>query len=94
MGLLVVLLDNQDPAADVGSGTAERLAALGVTNLAVLRDSRTTALALQGWTFDPDLSVEAAVAALADVGGAVRVLRPVLESELHRVPEGRPGGTG
>ncbi|HEY3529007.1 MAG TPA: hypothetical protein VGK78_07640 [Nocardioides sp.] len=93
MGLLLFLVDNVDPAAEVGPAVAQRLAALGVTNLSVLRDEHTTALALQGWTFDPTLSADAAAHALSAVGGTVRVLRPVVESEIHRAPESPRGTT-
>ncbi len=84
MGTLVLLVANEDPAAEVGPAVAQRLAALGVTSLSVLRDEQSTALTLQGWAFDPLRSADAAVDALAAGRAGVRVLRPVLESEIHR----------
>lgn len=84
MGTLVLLVANEDPAAEAGPAVAQRLAALGVTSLSVLRDEQSTALTLQGWGFDPSRSAEAAVAVLTANRGGVRVLRPVLESEIHR----------
>lgn len=85
MGLLVLLVANQDPAAEVGPAVAEQLARLGVTDLSVLRDADTTALSLAGWGFDPARSAEAAARAVG-ADGSVRVLRPVLESAIHRLP--------
>lgn len=83
MGVLVLLVANQDPAAEVGPAVAQELAALGVTNLSVLRDEQTTAVALEGWAFDPTRSAEAAARAVAAERGSVRVLRPVIESAVH-----------
>jgi hypothetical protein len=91
VGVLVLLVANQDPAADVGPAVMEQLANLGVTDLSLLRDEKTTAVSLAGWAFDPVRSADAAARAVAANGGAVRVLRPVLESAIHRLPHGRQG---
>jgi hypothetical protein len=92
MGLLVLLVANHDPAAEVGPAVVEQLARLGVTDLSVLRDEQTTAVSLAGWAFDPTRSADAAAAAVAADGGSVRVLRPVLESAIHRLPVSPEGG--
>lgn len=86
MGVLVLLVANRDPAAEVGPAVVERLAALGVTDLSVLRDDETTAVTLSGWAFDPNRSAEAAARVVAAGRGVVRVLRPVVESAIHRLP--------
>ena len=83
MGVLVLLVANENPAAEVGPAVAQELAALGVTSLSLLRDDQTTALALEGWAFDADRSAEAAARAVAADPAAVRVLRPIVESALH-----------
>lgn len=88
MGVLVLLVANQHPAAEVGPAVAQQLAALGVTNLSVLRDEQTTAVALEGWAFDPTRSAEAAAQAVAADRTAVRVLRPVIESAVHALRSG------
>lgn len=93
MGVLVLLVANQDPAAEVGPAVVQRLAALGVTDLSVLRDEQTTAVTLAGWAFDPNRSAEAAARAVSDGRGVVRVLRPVLESAIHRFPADPQGDT-
>ena len=83
MGVLVLLVANENPAAEVGPAVAQELAALGVTSLSLLRDDQTTAVALEGWAFDADRSAEAAARAVAVDLAAVRVLRPIVESALH-----------
>lgn len=82
VGVLVLLLANQSPGAEVGPAVAQELATLGVTNLSVLRDEQTTAVALEGWAFDPSRSADAAVRAVSPDRSAVRVLRPVIESTV------------
>lgn len=91
MGVLVLLVANDEPAAEVGPTVVERLAQLGVTDLSVLRDEQTTAVSLAGWAFDPVRSAEAAARAVGADEATVQVLRPVLESAIHRLPSVRPG---
>lgn len=93
MGVLVLLVANQDPAAAMGASVVQRLAALGVTEMSVLRDEDTTAVTLAGWAFDPNRSADAAARAVSNGRGVVRVLRPVLESAIHRLPPLREGDT-
>jgi hypothetical protein len=83
VGVLVLLVANENPAAEVGPAIAQELAALGVTSLSLLRDDQTTAVALEGWAFDADRSAGAAARAVAADPAAVRVLRPIVESALH-----------
>ena len=82
MGVLVLLLANDGAA--FGPAVARELAALGVTSVSVLCDEQTTAVALEGWAFDTHRSAEAAARIVAADPAAVRVLRPVVESALHR----------
>ena len=84
MGLLVLLLDNEHPAAEVGPSVVQGLAELGVTGVAVLRDEQTTAVSLEGWAFDAERSAQAAARAVASDPGAIRILRPVVESSVSR----------
>jgi len=83
VGVLVLLVANENPAAEVGHAVAQELAALGVTSLSLLRDDQATAVALEGWAFDADRSAGAATRAVAADPAAVRVLRPIVESALH-----------
>jgi hypothetical protein len=50
-----------------------------------LRDDRTTAVALERWTFDADRGAEAAAVGMSQQN--VSVLRPVLESAIRRLRE-------
>jgi len=92
--VLVLLVANADPAADVRPAVVEQLAGLGVTDLSILRDEQTTAVSLGGWAFDPTRSGDAAAHAVAADGGTVQVLRPVIESAIHRLPQSRQEGAG
>lgn len=83
MGQLVLLVPNEKAGIVVGSEVAGKLADLGLTNVSVLRDERTTGIVLEGWAFDLDRSTEAAVRLVAEQSTAVRVLRPIVESALH-----------
>jgi hypothetical protein len=95
MGVLVLLLANDDPAAAVGPGVAQDLAALGVTSVSLLRDEHTTAVALEGWAFDPSSSAEVAARAVTSDPASVRVLRPVVESAVYPAsPQSRKRSTG
>lgn len=89
--MLVLLVANRGHGPKVGAAVVEQLARLGVTDLAVLRDEQTTAVSLSGWAFDPARSADAAARAVA-ADGAVQVLRPVLESAIHRLPSDSRGG--
>lgn len=62
----------------IGSTEAARLAALGVTNVALLRDAETVAIVLEGWAFSPARSARAAAAVLGDASKC-RVLQPALD---------------
>jgi hypothetical protein len=62
----------------IGSTEAARLAALGVTNVTLLRDAETVAVMLEGWAFNPPRSARAAAAALGDASRC-RLLQPALD---------------
>lgn len=62
----------------IGSVEAGQLAALGVTNVTLLRDADTVAIVLEGWAFNPDRSARTAAAALGDATEC-RVLQPALD---------------
>jgi hypothetical protein len=66
---------------DLGAGVAERLAALGVTSLALYRDGDTLCVVLEGWAFHPSSS-DAAADAIGVEPGA-RTLRPVMKTALR-----------
>jgi hypothetical protein len=49
MAMLVVLLEADGGDVPLGSRAVDRLARLGVTNVALLRDERTVCTVLEGW---------------------------------------------
>jgi hypothetical protein len=91
VGQVVLVFADGAADVDIGPDAVQRLAELGVTSLAVLRDDAATAVALEGWAFDPDASGEAAARAVAVEAGGHRVLRPVLETAIHMASRSRSG---
>jgi hypothetical protein len=55
----------------------EALARMGVTSVALLRDSSVTGLVLEGWTFDP-LDAPRAAQALNGTREPIRTLQPLV----------------
>lgn len=59
MSMVLLLVPNGGDGPSLGPDTLRQLAAVGVTDLAVLRDEEFVALVLQGWAFDPERSAPA-----------------------------------
>jgi hypothetical protein len=76
VAMMVVLLEGPDGEFCLRSDLVSKLARLGITNLAVVRDRQTVGIVLEGWTFDPVNFADTATAAVA-AGG--RTLRPVMQ---------------
>lgn len=85
MGALMLLLDDPEPGVELRPEAVEALAALGITNVTVLRGERVAAIALEGWAFDADRSAEAAARAVGMAREGISILTPVLESAIHRL---------
>jgi len=62
VALVVLLLPRFPHEVSVGERSAAALAALGVTNVALVRSDETVGLVLEGWSFDPGRAPEAAAA--------------------------------
>ena len=77
MAMMLVLLDGQADVS-VRQDVVDELARLGVTSVAVVRDSDTVGVVLEGWLFDPARSAGAAARAIAATARA-RVLHPLLQ---------------
>jgi hypothetical protein len=75
--MMLVLLD-ANAEFSVRQDLVKELARLGVTSLAIVRDSDTTGVVLEGWLFDPARSAGAAASAIGGIGRA-RVLHAVLQ---------------
>ena len=59
MPMIVLLVPSPAQELSLGPETLRKLASLGVTDLAFLRDEQTVGLVLQGWAFDPQQSADA-----------------------------------
>ena len=59
MPMVVLLVPSPAQELSLGPETLRQLAALGVADLAFLRDEQTVGLVLQGWAFDPRQSAAA-----------------------------------
>jgi hypothetical protein len=77
--MLVLLLPHSAGQPAFAPGAIDRLAELGVTHLALLRDEETVGLVLDGWAFDPDQSAQAALDALAGATQAAKTLLPLTQ---------------
>ncbi len=77
MAMMVVLLGPTDGEVCLRPNHIYDLARLGVTNVALLRDGQAVGIVLEGWSFDPAHSSDAAAEAVG-VKGA-RTLHPVLQ---------------
>lgn len=74
----VLMLWPASAAVRIGSAEASRLAGLGVTHVALLRDGDTVGIVLEGWAFDPVASARE-IAALVGDEAHCRVLLPALD---------------
>ena len=77
MAMMVLLVASADGDFSLRQDLVSRLAGLGITHVALVRDEQTIGIVLEGWLFDP---VRSASAAAEAVGGAerARTLHPVM----------------
>lgn len=73
--MLVSTADAGEPV--VGPGVAERLAALGVTRISLLRDPDGIGVVLEGWAFDPARIDEAVRVVFPTGGSTIRILHEI-----------------
>jgi hypothetical protein len=87
VAMIVVLFPISDEEPKLQPGALEELARLGITNVALLRDTSVAGLLLEGWAFDPRHAPEAACA----VAGAcedLRMLAPLAQMAVSAAPNG------
>jgi hypothetical protein len=72
----------------------DRLARLGVTNVALFSDDRTICIVLEGWAFDPAGSASDVVSAISAATRSTRGLQPAMQITVESVPRNWSGGTG
>jgi hypothetical protein len=92
VAMIVLLVPHPAGEASLGPESLDRLAELGVTNIALVRDEQSTGFVLEGWAFDPDRSTLAAVNALVGSTEGARTLQPltrmtVAPGQVHRKGE-------
>jgi hypothetical protein len=75
---MLLLLMPQGADVTVGPETAERLAALGVSSVSLVRDDESVGVVLEGWAFDPTTSAADAMSIVGGANATGRTLRPVL----------------
>lgn len=86
MAMMVVLLEERAGEFCLRPRLVSELSRLGITDLGLVRDHRTVGIVLDGWSFDPACSGEAATAVVA-AGG--RTLHPVMHLAVTTAgPEG------
>jgi hypothetical protein len=88
LATVAFLLQHDAPEVALGPAVAERLARLGVTDLALFRDRETVCLVLEGWAFDASASAEAAAAAIGP-GIVFRTLLPLMRTALRETAQER-----
>ena len=81
MARVAFLIEAGDGDVDLTAAVADRLARLGVTDLALYRDRQTLCVVLEGWAFDPSSS--AAAASVIGANPPARMLRPVMQTALR-----------
>jgi hypothetical protein len=76
--MVVVLFPVSDEEPRLQPGALEQLARLGVTSVALLRDTSIAGLVLEGWAFDPNDAPRAA-SAVGGVREDLRLLQPLVQ---------------
>jgi hypothetical protein len=76
--MVIVLFPASGDEPRLGPAEAEQLARLGVTSVAVLRDTSLAGLVLEGWAFDPQ-DAQRAAAAVTGARAGLRFLQPLVQ---------------
>ncbi len=79
MAMIVVLVPTSEAEPSLRPAVVSKLARLGVTSVAMLRDERTLGLVVEGWAFDPSRSAQAVIEAIAGRASGARTLLPLAE---------------
>jgi hypothetical protein len=89
--MLVVLLRADEGDVPLGSLAITRLAHLGVTSVALLRDQQTICIVLEGWALDPAGSSHDVISALSATGRSAQPLQPSMHVSVEAVNQTRRG---
>jgi hypothetical protein len=79
--MVAVLFPISDEEPNLEASALEELASLGITSVALLRDSSIAGLVLEGWAFDAR-DVQRAARAVAGTSDAVQTLRPLVQMSV------------
>jgi hypothetical protein len=82
MAIVVFVATAGSEAPVVGPDAVERLQALGITRIVLLRDDRLTGVVLEGWAFDPARSDDATRAIFPGRQAGLRSLHEFANVEL------------
>jgi hypothetical protein len=91
VAMVVAVFPVSDEEPRLEPGALEKLAWLGVTNIALLRDTSTAGLVLEGWAFDPR-DASRAVRAVAGVREDVHLLQPLVQMAVSTTAARRSDG--
>jgi hypothetical protein len=91
VAMLVVLIPAAEAEPSLQPTALSKLARLGVTSVAVVRDDLTLALVIEGWAFDPSRSAEAVIGAVAAPASRARTLYPVMQMAVSAAASGLRG---
>jgi hypothetical protein len=96
--MVMMLFPVSDDEPRLEPAALEALARMGVTSVALLRDSSMTGLVLEGWTFDP-LDAPRAAQVLKNTCEPVQTLQPLVHLAIPtaaalRVENGEQIATG
>jgi hypothetical protein len=91
VAMVVVLFPVSDDEPRLRPAALDELARLGVTNVAVLRDTSVAGLVLEGWAFDPRDAPRAA-SAVTGVREDLRMLQPLVHMAVAPAAAQSGGG--
>jgi len=89
MAAVLFRISGEEPKLE--ASVLEELASLGITSVALLRDSCIAGLVLEGWAFDV-CDVDLAARAVAGTSDGVQTLRPLVQMSISGA-DARAGGT-
>jgi hypothetical protein len=81
VAMVAVLFPISDSEPKLEASAFEELASLGITSVALLRDSSIAGLVLEGWAFDAR-DVERAARAVAGTTDGIQTLRPLVQMSV------------
>jgi hypothetical protein len=88
--MVVVLVSNPAGEVSLSPEALHRLAELGVTSVALVRDEQSTGFVLEGWSFDPHRSTDVAVTTLVGDARGARTLHPLTQMAVSPSATLRP----